>query len=182
MGHLQGTGSSEIAATNLRCRPLHSSPDGLSLASGAASDPVIIIWDLSASRSRLRLELSDRTVRALAFSPDSALLASACGRVPRVQLCDTITGRRQRRFSEDLPATHVAFSANGEFLATADLNGTIRLWSVATGEARSILTTQPAWIDTLAVSSSGRHLAVSGNNGDFCLWNLNRIWGSEPEQ
>ena len=151
------------------------SPDGQSLASAEASNPVIHIWDLPAARSGCRLLLTAGPVRALAYSPDGALLASVSGRVPRVQLWDPNSGQEQRQFEENFTASHVAFSANGQFLASADYDGTIRVRRVATGELCNSMATQPAWIAALAVSSDGRRLAVSGNNGDFCIWNLDKI-------
>ncbi len=163
--------------------PVHTitfSPDGRSLASGATSDPVIIIWDVPAARPRLRLDVPDGPVRTLAFSPDGALLASACGRVPSVRLWDMSTGRQHRQFTENLPASHVAFSANGQFLATYN-DETIQLWKVATGEAWNSLDTAPPRINTLAVSSDGLHLAVSADDEDLCLWNLAKIRRPKPE-
>ncbi len=157
------------------------SPDGRSLASAGISDSVIILWDVPGVRARLRLDVPDGPVRTLSFSPDGSLLASVSGRVPQVRLWDTSTGRQHRQFTENLPSSHVAFSANGQFLATHH-EQTIRLWKVATGEAWNSLNIAPARINTLAVSSDGRHLAVTGDEGELCLWNLAKIRRPEPDR
>ncbi len=157
------------------------SPDGRSLASAATSEQVIVIWEVAAARARLRLDAPGEPVERLAFSQGGALLASASGRIPRIRLWDTASGRLQRDFGDSHPASHVAFSANGEFLATVGIDGTIRLWSVAKGETRNSLATQPDSIGTLAISSDGKRLATSGINGGFCLWNLPKIWRTAPD-
>jgi WD40 repeat protein len=77
-------------------------------------------------------------VNAVAFSPDSKLLATA-DTGGTVQLWNPATGRAVGallRVSNGRGGVNgVAFSPDGKLLATADADGTVQLWNPATGQA-----------------------------------------------
>jgi WD40 repeat protein len=62
----------------------------------------------------------------------------------------------------------LSFSADGRWLATIDQSGTIRLWSVATGET-SLTLMAGAMNKSVRWSPDGRHL-VSGGPGTLQIW------------
>ena len=68
--------------------------------------------------------------------------------------------------------TGVAFSPDGNLLASADADGTVRLWNPATGQAIASL---PADIGVgvtgVAFSPDGNLLATAGADGTVGLWN-----------
>jgi len=75
--------------------------------------------------------------RALIFSPDGNLLASA-GWDATVRLRDVATGKQH---GEPLTGhtgvvEAVAFSPDGKLLASSSSDGTVRLWDVKTGKQR----------------------------------------------
>jgi WD40 repeat protein/transcriptional regulator with XRE-family HTH domain len=68
----------------------------------------------------------------------------------------------------------VAFSPNGKLLATAGLDGTVRLWDPLTGQAVGVPLRAPGArgaVFTVAFSPSGRLLATAGADGRVRLWN-----------
>jgi len=68
----------------------------------------------------------------------------------------------------------VAFSPNGALLATADADGTVRLWNPTTGQpVGTALPADPgpgAWMSTLAFSPNGALLATA--DGTIQLWEV----------
>ncbi len=65
------------------------------------------------------------------------------------------------------------FSPNGQLLATADHNGSISLWDVAT-DRRTATLTDPgsAGVESAAFSANGRNLATGDLDGSTYMWNV----------
>lgn len=116
----------------------------------------------------------------LAFSPDSTRLATASG--DRAGVFDVADGRRlfeathlSRR--EDGQPEHfkwidqVAFSADGEWLASAGRDGTARVWDLVNGQEASRLPHQ-APVQVLAFSTDGTQLLTGSSDGTARLWDL----------
>jgi len=66
----------------------------------------------------------------------------------------------------------VAFSPDGTFLATADADGSARLWSATTREPIKTFTGTAAQAISVAFSPDGNVLAVADSSGAVALWNL----------
>jgi WD40 repeat protein len=113
-------------------------------------------------------------VWSVAFSPDGATLAVGRGDPwvgpGSLQLYDTATGEL---LSELYPKTHppccemvtvhnLAFSPDGTLLATANGDGTARLWDVATGEEHTVLKGDTGWVGSVVFSPDGALLATGG--------------------
>ena len=66
----------------------------------------------------------------------------------------------------------VAFSANGQLLASADGNGTLLVWNPATGRPVGAPIKQSGGIvGGMALSPNGKLLAAPGGDGTVWLWN-----------
>ena len=129
-------------------------------------------------------------VNAVAFSPDSTLLAAADD-TGTVRLWNPVTGHPAGALfhagtSTNGHASGVAFSPDGKLLATADSDGTFQLWHTATGTPA----TRPIHAGTstngssngdvyigvyggvygVAFSPDGKLLATADSDGTFQLW------------
>jgi WD40 repeat protein/tRNA A-37 threonylcarbamoyl transferase component Bud32 len=71
--------------------------------------------------------------------------------------------------SQTQPILSVAFSSNGETLATASHENTIQLWNMVTGKALNDL---PDPVDSLAFSPRGSSLAAADWDGNVTQWDV----------
>jgi WD40 repeat protein len=159
---------------------LDFSHDGATLAVSLNSTPAIELWDVGTRTRRAALGARARGVRAVAFSPDDRLLASA-GAQPGLQLWDARTGQELPPFAPPLPPFSTpmlctVFSPNGSLLAacSSDLDvitkkyqGVLRIYDVKT---REIWMEQPGHrmetVNAVAFSPDGC-LVAFGGTGDL---------------
>jgi WD40 repeat protein len=111
----------------------------------------------------------DDEVRAAAFSPDGALLATASDD-KTARLWDVASGREIAQLRHDGKVYKVAFSPDGSRLATVsdDKTGgrdkTARLWEVASGRAVAQLR-HGGWVYAMVFSPDGTWLATASDDG-----------------
>jgi WD40 repeat protein len=73
----------------------------------------------------------------------------------------------------------VAFAPGGRLLATADNDGTVKLWSVATGRRLASLDGRADRLGGVAFSPDGQTLAAIGNDNDVRLWDVTEVIGTQ---
>lgn len=111
------------------------SPDGQVVAFVSTNTPVSL-WQLSAVRQNKFLLTDGDITHGLAFARDGKEVAVAGAKGIRVYDFETEKVTR----TIESPAYSVAYSPDGKLLASAPLNGVVKLWEAATGKEIKTLT------------------------------------------
>ena len=105
------------------------------------------------------------------YAPDGTQLAVASS--IGVWLYDARTGEERNLLTDRTSSVHsVAFSPDGQTLASGSVDGNIALWDANTGEYLITLTGHRDVVRSLAFSPDGQTLASGGANSDIHLWNV----------
>jgi WD40 repeat protein len=168
-----------------RKNPLAVAPNGRTAAFSWGHE--FLLWSLDDGTDRFRQSFPDGLVGgALAFSPDSSLLAAACPSNPIGQLFlyDPTTGQVRRTLSIDLSRFHfsehnLAFSPDGRVLALGCGRPAVRRWDVASGEELAPLPGNRSRLSAIAFSPDGQVLAACLDEGpEDNVWLWDPISGS----
>jgi serine/threonine protein kinase/WD40 repeat protein len=144
--------------------PFALSPDGRWLAVQENAD--IVLLPIASGSPRIVLgSHGGAGATALAFSPDGTRLAAAFYKHSTVVLWDvakqkqigTLRGHRENVFD-------VAFSPDGEWIATGSLDYTARIWETRSGQTVATLSGSSSPAFRVQWSPTGDHLAVGMNN------------------
>ena len=131
---------------------------------GAVEEGKVKVLDAETGREVRSFEtvenrLSERPATTFAVSPDERYLATAgrnYNRPPTVRLWNLSTGDLLRSFRGHTDAVFgVAFSPDGERLATASLDRTARVWDVASGRELRNLAAHSSALGTVAFARDG---------------------------
>lgn len=158
---------------------LSLSPDNKVLARGGL-DKTVCLWNLETRDLICTLAKRKDPIHSVAFSPDSKLLASGGeskyktvdGQKTTIYLWSVDSKELVRTFSgHDLRVNTLAFSPNGQTLASGSNDNTVRLWEVNTGKQLHILEGHSSNIGTVAFTPDGGSLISSGGGG-IKVWNV----------
>ena len=162
---------------------LDFSPDGKILASGGM-DSKIILWDVSTGEMIGEpLEGHQSMVNDLAFSPVGEILASVGCSSSDTQYCERgemilwdLSGGQISSQTLTIHAHNtwkLAFSPDGEMIATGSADETIRFWDAASGEpVGDPILGHEGGVISLAFSPDGEILASGGLDATIFLTDL----------
>ena len=151
------------------------SPDGKQLATIGA-DGTTILWDSNTGLELRRLPGTTKpsdlyTEQRVAYSPDGTLLA-ACDS-DELKLYDPVSGQLVRTLSgHGGDVISVAFSRDGNYLATGSVDTTVRIWDVSRGNLIRTLEGHAAEVGGLAFSPDGSFLLASSEDATLNIWEV----------
>lgn len=144
----------------------------------AWSAPVrfVNLWDVR-RQDPITVTVGSGPIMDIALHPTAALLAVACDWLVRVY---DLNGTRNL---SNLPEKHalkghkgqvlcVQFSPDGETLATASRDRTVRIWDVASGQLIRWWDGNMGGVTSLAFSPDGTRLAAGGDAGTIVVWDM----------
>ena len=160
------------------------SPDNTKVAAAGCSE--INVWDLKTglvvnNKEQFPVSPGDtKCISALAFSPDSSLVASADGEsgwtYPRpkqvggtILVWEALTGKEISVMKHGDSVQAIVFSKNGEKLLSGSYDRTSRVWNIHTGQLINEFSYGPS-MTTVKFGNDGDWVITAGNDGTARIW------------
>ncbi|MCC0007880.1 MAG: protein kinase [Hyphomicrobiaceae bacterium] len=141
----------------------------------ATHDWKVALWNTAEESTPLHVfDGHENAVRALAFAPGAALLASGgADKTVKLWNLSTLDLVRTYRGPRDF-ITSIAISPDGKLIAAASLDGDIRIWSTSSRSQRRRFAGHQGAINQVSFAPDGRHLASAGSDGTVRVWDISR--------
>jgi WD40 repeat protein len=144
------------------------SPDGKYAATGS-DDYTARVWD-AATGIEITLKTFESSVSSVAFSPDGKyLLSLECVEFDDLSNCidqnahiwEISTGAEFSQITQGAEILAIAFSPDGNYVATAGYDNTARVWEASTGKEIARVT-HSRYVTAVAFSPDGKYVVSSG--------------------
>ncbi len=113
----------------------------------------------------------DDVVAAVAFAPKLNQLASGSyDKTANIWDLDRLTVTRRLKGHRG-PVLSVAFLSD-DVVATGSVDGTIKFWSVMTGECKQTLLGHKSWVNSLSVDAKNNRLVSGSSDGTVKIWSV----------
>ncbi|KAI0905434.1 quinon protein alcohol dehydrogenase-like superfamily [Ustulina deusta] len=149
------------------------SPDGNKVVF-RSSDGTIHVWDVATGQAKQILGICSPIsghMTSLVFSPDGKWLASSFGNT--VQLWDAETWKVENKLeSHTFLVKQIAFSPDGERLASALLGGTARIWDISSSLVECTPGGHSKMVNSLVLSADGTKLASGSADTTARIWDI----------
>jgi WD40 repeat protein len=158
-------------------RSIAFSSNGVLLVS-ASHDRTLRLWNLNTYQCDRVLSVNTSWTRGIAFAPqenacsDRTLLVG-CLDETAMGLWDVNTGELLRTFEgHTAQIWSVAFSSNGQILASSSRDQTVKLWDVNTGQCLRTLKGHTRDVWSVAFSKDGVNIASGGDDCTVRIWDV----------
>ena len=146
------------------------SPDGTMLAAGRAQGGALL-WHVAQPAGAPQTLCAGLDVRSIAFRPHGNLLACGTLRGEIVQApLDGKAGSLPSLLGHSSSVNALSFNRDGDFLASASSDSTVRLWNMTNTNDQSILLPGHQWIWTVAFTPDGKRLISGGEDRNVRNW------------
>jgi WD40 repeat protein len=146
-------------------------PNGKTLAAGTShsNNKSLRLWDLTGEPPSAVTPQGVNGIHALAFSPDSKLVAIG-GFGGLVRLLDVASGQERASRQGRGDVYSVAFAPDGKSLAIGLQDRSVVLWVPATGREQALA--QRASVMAVAFAPDGKTLVSGSDDGNVLLWDV----------
>ena len=142
-----------------------------SLLAACGNDGSVRLWEPRTGRQVRTLRLADEQLTDALFTPGFPVIATV-GTSGRVHLWNETGEYLRELYVETKRVWAISFSPDGDVLATANDDNSVKLWYRTTGRLTHVLADHGGRVRSLDFSADGATLATACEDGRVRLWDV----------